>query len=61
MTLSSIMVSHSIMCLTISHSSLILLTCAAESITLVSSVTRAGVAPLSVVACCIGMAAVSLQ
>jgi len=37
------------------------LTCAVESTTLVSSVAGAGVAPLSVVACCIGMTAVSPQ
>jgi len=38
-----------------------MLTCAAESITLVSSVAGAGVTPLSVVAHCIGMAIVSPQ
>ena len=34
-------------------------TCTAESVALVASVAGAGVAPLSVVAHCIGMAAVS--
>ena len=38
-----------------------MLTCTAESIALVASVAGAGVAPLSVVAHCIGMAIVSPQ